>query len=195
MLEDFSVTAATLESLVSHEIGHNLSATHDSEDAGYIMQPSLGNFNDWSQASKTQINNHLSGLTFLDNCTTLGLAPEAGIEQSSSVTCVGGSVQFGDQSRFGENSNWEFFGGSPSQSTRPIESPQYDNSGLFPVRLTASNSNGSDNALSYVNVLDAPPSLCEPSGTGGTTGIEFIQLNNITNSSSIASGYEDFSCL
>jgi PKD repeat protein len=59
-IREYGASANSMRVLVAHEIGHNLSATHDAT-TGFIMSPSVNNTNTWSTQSTNQINNWMAG--------------------------------------------------------------------------------------------------------------------------------------
>lgn len=68
ILEDFSETLWKLRLLESHEIGHNLNASHDGYTENTIMSPSLSNTETWSNQSISAINAFVNGTTCIDAC-------------------------------------------------------------------------------------------------------------------------------
>ena len=192
LLEDYTTTAASLMSMVTHEKGHNFDASHDGSGTNFIMAPSVTLTEDWSPASKTSINNRLASQNYLDNCSTLG-APTAGMNQSALALCVGSTVEFEEQSQYGATRDWEFTNGSPATSTDEKETVTYNTAGLHAVKVTSYNATGSDIAFGYVDVQAAPPIPCTPSGTGAVA-ITNVSISNMNNSSTGGAIYQDFSC-
>ncbi|MEM6632972.1 MAG: M43 family zinc metalloprotease [Bacteroidota bacterium] len=80
-----------------------------------------------------------------DRCQINPVTPIANFELSSASSCTGRSIQFVDRSQNAPNSwRWDFPGGSPSSSTLQNPSVFYSEPGTYPVSLTVSNSQGSD---------------------------------------------------
>ena len=195
VLEDYTAAAPSLQAMVTHEKGHNFSAVHDASGSTFIMAPSVTLTDVWSTASKADIDNRLSSLSYLDNCSTLG-APTANFFQSAFAICSGNTVEYEDQSQWGATRDWEFFGGSPSTGIDEKETVTYATAGLYAVKITSDNGTGNDEFIGYVDVQAAPPTPCTPSGgNGGAGGITNVSLAGMSSSSS-ASGvvYEDFAC-
>lgn len=74
------------------------------------------------------------------------------------VICVGGTVNFSDESYNTVNGwNWTFPGGSPSSSTSPNPSVTYNTPGLYEVTLVASDggTNQTTTKTNYIRVLPA----------------------------------------
>ena len=194
LLEDYTASAPSLMSLVTHEKGHNFGASHDAANTNYIMAPSVTLTPNWSSVSQTDINNRINGQTYLDNCSDLG-APTANFFQEAIAVCSGSTVNFEDQSEYGATRDWEFFGGSPTTSTDEKPSATYNTSGMYAVKLTSYNSAGSDEYFGYVDIESAPPTPCTPSGgNGGTGGITLVSLANLNYSSNTDGLYEDNAC-
>ena len=194
LLEDYTSSAPTIAAMVTHEIGHNFSANHDASGSNYIMAPSVTVTGNWSSVSRTAMNNRLNSQSYLDNCSTAG-APVANFFQESIAVCSGSTIAFEDQSQYGATRTWEFFGGSPSTSTEEKPSVIYNTPGLYAVKLTSTNSAGSDTFFGYVDIESAPTNSCTPSGgNGGNGGINLVSLNNLNNSTTTTGLYDDFSC-
>jgi hypothetical protein len=71
VLEDFTSDANLLRVLQAHEMGHNFGADHDAAGAPFIMAPSVGNVNQWSAQSITDINNYIASVNCLASCAPL----------------------------------------------------------------------------------------------------------------------------
>ena len=194
LLEDYTTSAASLQAMVTHEMGHNFSANHDASGSISIMAPSVTLTDIWSTTSKNSINNRLNGQTYLDNCSVLG-APTANFFQSASAVCTGNTIEYEDQSQYGATRDWEFTAGSPTSSIEEKETVTYTTPGLHLVKVTSHNASGSDVHLGYVDVQLAPPNPCTPSGgTGGSGGITNVSLGSLFRGSTTTGLYENFAC-
>lgn len=151
-LEDYTPAISRLRTLMSHETGHNFSAAHDS-DGSFIMSPSSTGSDVWSSVSVNKISNYINALDFMDECASLG-SPNAHMFQSSFAICKGSSVQFEDQSQYGENRVWNFSNGSSSTEAKPTVI--FNQEGFQVVTVTSSNAAGDDSYSSYVNVQNEP---------------------------------------
>lgn len=88
--------------------------------------------------------------------------------------------------------SWEFEGGTPATSTEQNPSVVYNTPGTYKVKLTASNTYGSDveEKLAYITVT--LPTYCSAgSNSAGYEGISNFTCNTINNSSG-KSTYTDF---
>ncbi len=194
LLEDYSTSAASLNAMVSHEKGHNFSANHDASGSNFIMAPSVTLTPNWSPASKSSINSRVNAQAYLSNCSNLG-APTANFFQSAVAVCTGSTIEFEDQTQYGETRDWEFFGGSPTTSVEEKQIVTYNTAGLYAVKLDGHNAAGSDTFYGYVDIEAAPPSPCTPSGgTGGTGGITLVAINGMNNGSNTTGLYHDYAC-
>lgn len=162
VLQHFTSNASLLRVLMSHELGHNFNAQHDS-GSGNIMAPSVNNTNTWSSSSINSINNYVSNLSnnsaCLSACGGVSPAPAAAFSGSPTSGCPGVSVQFTDQST-GDISTrqWSFPGGTPSSSTAKNPLITYPNSGAFSVTLKVTGASGQDQEVksAYININTAP---------------------------------------
>jgi len=94
ILQDYSSNANSLRVLTAHELGHNLSATHDPEPNTYIMSESVSNVNIWSTNSISEIESYYNSQTCLAICA--GSTPQVNFnEGSSTVLESGGSGNSG----------------------------------------------------------------------------------------------------
>lgn len=87
-------------------------------------------------------------------------APVADFSPSETqYICAGSSLTFTDQSYNGQPTAWAwtFNGGTPASSTDSVPTIQYNTPGTYPVSLTTSNAQGSDNfqRTNYVVVMPA----------------------------------------
>ncbi|HTL80093.1 MAG TPA: PKD domain-containing protein [Bacteroidia bacterium] len=90
--------------------------------------------------------------------TSSSTAPTAAFTASATSICVGGSVNFTDNSTGGPTSwAWTFPSGTPSSST--AQNPSgivWNTAGTFTVTLTATNANGSTSATQVITVNPLP---------------------------------------
>jgi hypothetical protein len=110
---------------------------------------------------------------YVDNVRVQGVCsgplfpPEAAYSTSKQNPCAGESVTFSDQSTFLPNTwSWTFMGGTPGASTLPSPTVNYPNAGSFPVQLLVSNSVGSDQITSSIQVNPTPaqPQITQTGG-------------------------------
>lgn len=96
-------------------------------------------------------------------------APVADFSASTYHVLKGGTVNFTDQSAFSPDSwQWDFQGGTPATSSE--QHPQdvrYDQAGIFPVKLVAANTSGTDTVVKncYIEVT-TPAGLTSEPGAG-----------------------------
>lgn len=92
---------------------------------------------------------------------------DASFSSSSTLVCAGQTVQF-INSTFGNNLSffWTFEGGTPSTSTLQNPSVTYSSTGLFDVKLVATNGTVYDSItrIDYIHVIDTPVAPQTPSG-------------------------------
>jgi len=196
ILEDHTSSASRLQTLMTHETGHNFSAGHDAAGSTTIMAPSTSITFEWSPGSVNTISNYIGQLNYLPSCSSQG-APVAVAFQSSFIVCEGASVTYEDQSRYGNCSNWTFENGDIANSTDPKPTVTYSQQGYHLVELTSSNNSGSDNFTSYINVQQEPAVSCTPNsgtGTGGISGFIFSNLNHLSGLSNTNGNYENNIC-
>ncbi len=196
LLENFSGNGLLLQVMVSHEIGHNWDANHDASGTVAIMAPSVVGTSNWSSASMNDIDARINSIGYLDPCSDNGI-PEGNFFQSTIITCVGGEVEFEDQSQYGATRDWEFDNGTPATSIEEKETVTFNTLGQHFVKITSTNGAGSGEFFSYVDVKDEPSNPCTPSGSGGAGGIVLVSLENVSNPSDDAAAagrYEDFAC-
>ena len=87
----------------------------------------------------------------------VGREPVAKFISEYPIACVGNPVKFFDISENDPDSyKWTFNGGDPSTSTRQVPVVTYNQAGLYPVGLIASNFFGSDTVLvaDYIKVVE-----------------------------------------
>ena len=192
LLENYGGSAPSLAVMVSHEIGHNWNCLHDNTMTN-IMWPSVLLTDVWTTGSQTSVNNRVSSQGYLDNCSTIG-PPVGNFLQSAISVCTGSSIDFEDQSQYGETRSWEFLNGTPATSTSEKPNITYSTTGLHYAKITSTNGAGTDDFTNYVDIQDAPPSPCTPSGSGGSGGITNVSIANVSTTSSASGIYDDFSC-
>ncbi len=119
-------------------------------------------------------------------------APAANFTASSTVISPGGSVTFTDLSTNNPTAwAWEFEGGNPPTSTLKNPIVTYSSTGIYNVKLTASNLGGSDEELKSDYIL---VDLTYCSSKGNTYSYEWISkvaFGSFTKSSG-AAGYSNF---
>ncbi len=183
-LQNFTTNAETKRVLVSHELGHNFSASHDPSGSPTIMAPSVNSSNAWSANSISQINSHVASRTCLADCSGTSEPPFASFSFEIIDDCTPGLVQFTNNSTGGGTLEyeWVFQGGTPSFSTEENPIITYSQEGTYDVTLTVTNDLGSDVAIEN-NIIDINPSP-EPSFSYFTDGtvVSFFNLSqNATN--------------
>jgi PKD repeat protein len=92
--------------------------------------------------------------------TPSAVKPTAFFTAFPTTICANQSVQFTDSSANSPTSwNWTLTGGSPSSSTAQNPTVVYSTAGVYPVKLVATNSHGSDSITqaTYVTVNANPP--------------------------------------
>ena len=123
--------------------------------------------------------------------------PQAKFNVSDTLTCSG-SVTFSDQSLNNPTSwLWNFGDGQTSTQQNPVH--QYQQAGLYSVKLLVSSANGSDsllkpNLVRYNDTLPRP-AVCSPVTINQCCGygISRFKLNTIDNSTGLGS-YESYVC-
>ena len=119
--------------------------------------------------------------------------PTADFTASQTNIIIGTTVGFTDLSINNPTGwSWEFEGGTPATSTEQNPSVVYNTPGTYKVKLTASNTYGSDveEKLAYITVT--LPTYCSAgSNSAGYEGISNFTCNTINNSSG-KSTYTDF---
>lgn len=205
LLENYTSNAASLQVMVSHEIGHNWDAVsssataHDPTGSNFIMAPSVTITDNWSAASQSDINSRVSSQTYLDNCSVLG-PPDANFFQSALAVCTNEDVEFEDQSQYGATRSWVFTNGTPASSTDEKPTVSWSTTGLHFVEITSTNSAGTDTKNGYVDIENEPSPPCTPNNPGGSSqygGITLFNIAGILNSSSGSSSsseYQNFIC-
>ncbi len=120
--------------------------------------------------------------------------------KADKITTCDGIIQFTDLSSNNPNSwLWEFGDGTTDTIRHPLH--QYQSTGLMTVKLTTSNSFGSNTktSISYINVFSIDGGPIDAKCTPGTPvlfdfiGIFRVDLNSIINNTQ-DDGYEDYSC-
>lgn len=146
VLRNYTPRAGLLRTLQAHEIGHNLAAGHDPEDAPFIMAPAIADVDGWSDASRSTIERYLNLiLAQKDWCLGDCVPPGAGFTPPRVVGCAPARVQFVDGST-GEVTAWQwsFDGGVADSDTLPNPVVWYQQPGIFGAGLRVSNASGED---------------------------------------------------
>ena len=93
---------------------------------------------------------------------------------SSDVTevCLGGTVNFTDETIGSTAWNWTFEGGTPATSTEQNPAVVYNSTGTFNVTLEvwSGSTSGTVSENDYITVSDTPAEPNEPEGDNGCTG-------------------------
>ena len=134
--------------------------------------------------------------------------PTAMFSADVTTVCLGGSVQFTDETTNGTATswNWTFEGGTPGSSTDQHPTVVYNAAGVFDVTLEATNADGSNTMIKidYITAesCNPPPSNNECAGTidisalfGGASGSTqsggpYDNTNATTESSDPADGWD-----
>lgn len=170
----------------AHEMGHNFSASHDASGSPYIMAPAINDTENWSSLSVSTINSSLPSYTCLATCTG---SPVASFLADPVIVCSGGSVQFKDKSQNGFSRTWTFENGSPSSSTAQQPLVTYSTTGSHDVTIVS----GSSTLLESNYITVDVPTTATCTTSGGTGGLTYFALANISNSTGTGS-YTDYSC-
>lgn len=183
LIEKFA-SGASMASCVSHETGHNLSASHDTSGSPYIMAPSVSNppATAFSTTSIGSFNTHLASgaVNCLSDCNAA--APVAQFNASASAVCFGSPVTFTNYSVGQVTSvSWSFPGGSPSTSTSNAQAVTYSTAGMKTISLTATNATGSNTISKTIFVGNPPTTPCVNSISCGAnrTGLLNVNIGNI----------------
>ncbi|RMF24082.1 MAG: PKD domain-containing protein, partial [Bacteroidetes bacterium] len=160
-LQDFTSNSSLKRVLVSHEMGHNFSATHDPPGSPFIMAPAVNNTNNWSSQSVSQINAFVASITS-SGCLVPCPPPAPPIADfTADVTsgCAPLTVNFQDNSLNQPSSwNWTFPGGNPGTSTEQNPTVVYNTPGVYDVTLTVSNALGSNTVTKPAFItVEGPP--------------------------------------
>jgi PKD repeat protein len=189
------------ESVAVHELGHGHQLGHVI-NAGAVMHYALSNGasnrspapTDLSAAndvqSRSTANNTCgSKMTSYSGCSS---PPVAAFTANKTSVCVGGSINFTDQSTNSPTSwAWTFSGGTPPTSTSQNPSVTYSTAGTYNVSLTATNSNGGDTKTTtgYITVT------LNPAATSSVTTVSCNGGNNGSASVSASSGTAPYTYL
>ncbi len=87
-IRDYSSNLNNMRNLVSHEIGHNFNARHDTVSNAEIMNPTVNGSAIWSTWSKTNINNTISNISCLTPCAPIAGAAGICDTQGTYVTSI-----------------------------------------------------------------------------------------------------------
>ncbi len=179
VLEDFTSNGNLTRVLVSHEIGHNFSCTHDAGGSPFIMAPAVQNTATWSGASIGSVNGFAPTRNCLSSFNCGGPTPPvASFIGTPQSVCEGQQVTFTDQSTGADSWSWSFPGGNPNTSTDQNPVITYVSPGVHDVTLTVTNTFGSDTetALSYINVDPLPI----PNFTATVIAPLVVEFENLT---------------
>ncbi|MFN4079601.1 MAG: PKD domain-containing protein [Saprospiraceae bacterium] len=178
-LQDFSNNAQLLRCLTSHEIGHNLSCTHDPTNGScppnFIMCPFVSTSSTWSNQSVNQINNYLVPPRVGPNSSCMtpcnaGPPLSADFTWDPNPACAQTPVQFTDLSVGNIISRqWVFQGGSPPNSSQQNPVVQWANGGTYNVTLTVNGPNGASASTTQAVTIIGQPIANFTSSVNGTT--------------------------
>jgi photosystem II stability/assembly factor-like uncharacterized protein len=141
-IQDFTTNIQDLRETVSHETGHNLSASHDGSGS-YIMSPGGNGSNTWSQQSLNSINTYVQ-TKIDDGCFTSSTS----VGFSSSTIDL--TTTFTNTSTNATSYFWNFGDGQTSTQTSP--SHTYTSPGSYNVCLTVTGTCGDETVCNYVNI-------------------------------------------
>ena len=170
ILEHFSGVNWQMRLLVSHEMGHNFGSGHDG-GTGYIMGPSiLVNTSEWSNNSKTQVNNALAGFNCFENCV-IGSCTE--IISVNTTNCTPGNPSTydlvleirhgggGSAASFNVNVNGQSFNQSWQSSPQTVIINGLVADETFGNTVSISASDGSDSGCAGSATYDEPSTECD----------------------------------
>ena len=161
-LQDFSSNSEFIRCMTSHELGHNLSATHDNGCSGgeFIMCPFVSSATSWSAQSQSQMNPYIQSKInsgCLSSCVA-GPPLLSVFDWSPEPGCVGQPVQFTDESTGVIASwTWTFTGGTPATSTQQNPSVTFNTPGPHNVALVVTGPGGNTAASNQVITIDPLP--------------------------------------
>ena len=93
VLENFNSNLNMRRNLLTHEIGHNLNASHASGGT-YIMSPSVNGSTTWASSSETSINSFISGLDCFGSCEIIDPCEIIGYDTTYIQVNIYDTVQF-----------------------------------------------------------------------------------------------------
>ncbi|MEN8224136.1 MAG: GEVED domain-containing protein, partial [Bacteroidota bacterium] len=121
-------------------------------------------------------------------------APEAEFSADNTLVTIGGTVNFTDESLYDPTSwSWVFEGGTPATSTAQNPSVTYATEGIYDVRLTATNAEGSDQLIKYDYIeVSSSVQYCVTTANNTSDYIESIIIDGVTHNSGqgSTSGYD-----
>lgn len=148
----FTATSRSMMIDAAHELGHNFSANHISNE-NWIMNPSITGYNDkWDATTIGSIVNHKKSRSCLSACN---VAPIANFTVQGPSACAE-TRTFTDLS-LGDPTSWlwEFGDGTSSREKSPVHT--YQTPGKYAARLSASNAFGAtDMTQGNIRVRDIP---------------------------------------
>jgi PKD repeat protein len=201
-------------SAFTSESGYDYLRIYDGENTS---APLIGTYNGTTGPGTVTANNVLGALTFnwtsdvsvvyagwaaTISCYNSAAPPVANFTASSTAPPISSTVTFTDATTNAPTSwLWSF---NPSTITytngtsSTSQNPQviFNELGLYDVTLTATNAYGSDSEtkLDYINVINC--SYCAAGGSNGTEEwIGNFTCNTINNSSSVGTGYTDYTAI
>ncbi len=188
-LQDFTTNAAQLRCMTSHEIGHNLGASHDNCPPGnFIMCPFVSTSNAWSGLSVIDINNVISaglGGNCLEACSG-GTPVDAEFDWSPDPACAGQTVSFDDLSTGPVTSwNWTFPSGTPATSTQQNPNVIWNTAGTYNVVLSV---NGGASTISHAVIISPLPNA---DFNVAVDGLTITCTNNSSNATSYLWNFGD----
>lgn len=147
VLRRYSENAGLMRALQAHELGHNLNARHDANDAQTIMVPIIHDVNEWSAASKVSINSYFNVALGLPGCIANCAAPTTPVSDFfvlKTTGCAPLMIQFYNTSSADATTwEWTFEGGNPATSNKVNPLVTYAQPGFYSVTLKSSNTAGS----------------------------------------------------
>lgn len=155
---EFTRANGIVKSLLSHTIGHTMSAVHDGGGSPTIMSPNIAGYAMWSNQSQFDIYAYAWNIKgCLVDCSA-SLLPVAEFKADTVSGCIPMVVKFTNMSSNGTNYKWSFPGGTPSTSIVKDPIITYNSLGVFTVELVVLNPKCSTKIekIDYIEVKDKP---------------------------------------